>query len=91
MALFFYPGAMTSGCTKESCRFRDLGVEFAEVGAQRVGISADAVDKQHEFSEKHSFDFPLLSDPESRTIEDYNIRNPAAMTRMLAPGFERAM
>jgi len=62
MALFFYPGAMTSGCTKESCRFRDLGVEFAEVGAQRVGISADAIAKQKEFAETHSFDYPLLSD-----------------------------
>ena len=62
VVLFFYPAAMTMGCTKESCHFRDLGAEFAELGAQRVGISRDSVDKQHEFSEKHAFDYPLLSD-----------------------------
>ncbi|MFA5885666.1 MAG: peroxiredoxin [Acidimicrobiia bacterium] len=62
VVLFFYPAAMTMGCTKESCHFRDLGAEFDELGAQRVGISRDSVDKQHEFSDKHSFDYPLLSD-----------------------------
>ncbi len=46
VVLFFYPGAMTSGCTAESCRFRDLAAEFDAVGAQRIGISADTVDKQ---------------------------------------------
>src|SRR5919204_6456766 len=62
VVLFFYPAAMTSGCTKESCHFRDLGAEFAAAGAQRVGISRDRVDKQRQFSEKHGFDYPLLSD-----------------------------
>src|SRR3954466_6756985 len=62
VVLFFYPAAMTYGCTKESCHFRDLKAEFEAVGAQRVGISADNVDKQHQFSEKHGFDYPLLSD-----------------------------
>jgi peroxiredoxin Q/BCP len=64
VVLFFYPAAMTGGCTKESCHFRDLKGEFDEVGAQRVGISADSVDKQRQFSEKHTFDYPLLSDPD---------------------------
>ncbi len=64
VVLFFYPAAMTYGCTKESCHFRDLASEFAAVGAQRVGISADKVEKQKQFSDKHSFDFPLLSDPD---------------------------
>lgn len=62
VVLFFYPAAMTMGCTKESCHFRDLSAEFAAVGGQRVGISGDSVEKQHEFSEKHTFDYPLLSD-----------------------------
>ena len=46
VVLFFYPAAMTRGCTQESCHFRDLAAEFAELGAQRVGISADSVEKQ---------------------------------------------
>jgi peroxiredoxin Q/BCP len=64
VVLFFYPAAMTYGCTKESCHFRDLGSEFAAVGAQRVGISADPVEKQRNFDNKESLGFPLLSDPD---------------------------
>ena len=62
VVLFFYPAAMTAGCTKESCHFRDLSAEFAAVGAQIVGISKDTVDKQQQFATKHSFGYPLLSD-----------------------------
>jgi peroxiredoxin Q/BCP len=69
VVLFFYPAAMTPGCTAESCHFRDMKGEFETVGAQRVGISADPVDKQRQFSEKHSFDYPLLSDSD-RTVAD---------------------
>jgi peroxiredoxin Q/BCP len=64
VVLFFYPAAMTYGCTKESCHFRDMAGEFAAVGAQPVGISADPVDKQKQFDEKESLGFPLLSDPD---------------------------
>jgi peroxiredoxin Q/BCP len=64
VVLFFYPAAMTYGCTKESCHFRDLSAEFAAVGAQPVGISADKVDKQKQFDEKESLGLPLLSDPD---------------------------
>ena len=66
VVLFFYPKAMTPGCTKESCHFRDLAAEFAAAGGQRVGISFDPVDKQQKFSEKHGFDYPLLSDPDGK-------------------------
>ena len=62
VVLFFYPMAMTTGCTRESCHFRDLATEFAEVRAQRVGISADTREKQKQFAELHGFDYPLLSD-----------------------------
>ena len=66
VVLFFYPAAMTAGCTRESCHFRDLGAEFAAVGASRVGISRDGVEKQKQFSDKHGFDYPLLSDPDRK-------------------------
>ena len=56
--LFFYPAAMTYGCTKESCHFHNIAGEFAAVGAQPVGISADPVDKQSHFDEKESLGFP---------------------------------
>ena len=74
VVLFFYPAAMTMGCTRESCHFRDLKAEFDDVGAQRVGISADAVDKQRQFSEKHSFDFPLLSDPDRVVATQFGVK-----------------
>ena len=69
VVLFFYPKAMTTGCTKESCHFRDLGAEFAELGAQRVGISADSVDQQAAFDDQHGLGYPLLSDPD-RTVAE---------------------
>jgi thioredoxin-dependent peroxiredoxin len=74
VVLYFYPMALTPGCTAESCHFRDLAAEFAAVGAQRVGISADRVEKQKRFSDKHSFDFPLLSDPDKAVARAYGVR-----------------
>jgi peroxiredoxin Q/BCP len=74
VVLFFYPAAMTPGCTMESCHFRDMKAEFEAVGAQRVGISADAVAKQKQFSDKHEFDYPLLSDPDGAVATQFGVR-----------------
>ncbi|GIE77998.1 peroxiredoxin [Actinoplanes philippinensis] len=74
VVLFFYPAAMTRGCTAEACHFRDLAAEYRAAGVQRVGISKDPVERQREFAEAHSFDYPLLSDPDSATIEAYGVR-----------------
>ncbi len=74
VVLFFYPAAMTTGCTKESCHFRDLSAEFAAAGAQIVGISKDTVDKQQQFAAKHSFGYPLLSDPDRKVAEAFGVK-----------------
>lgn len=74
VVLFFYPKAMTTGCTRESCHFRDLGGEFAEVGAQRVGISADDVDRQAQFDAKHDLGYPLLSDPDRAIAGRFGVK-----------------
>ncbi len=66
VVLFFHPRAMTSGCTAEACHFRDLRTEFEKVGVQRMGISVDPVSKQKQFSAKHNFEYPLLSDQSDR-------------------------
>jgi thioredoxin-dependent peroxiredoxin len=79
VVLFFYPAAMTFGCTRESCHFRDLAAEFAAVGAQRVGISADAVTKQKQFADKHSFDYPLLSDADYTVATQMGVRRSVAL------------
>lgn len=73
VVLFFYPAAMTYGCTKESCHFRDLKSEFEAIGARRVGISADPVEKQKAFSDKHGFDYPLLSDPDRKVASAFGV------------------
>lgn len=74
VVLFFYPAAMTPGCTKEACHFRDLAAEFAEVGARRVGISTDPVERQQQFGGAHGLDYPLLSDAEGAVATQYGVR-----------------
>ena len=74
VVLFFYPKAFTSGCTAESCHFRDLAAEFAAVGAQRIGISADDVATQADFAARHDLGFPLLSDPDRSIASRYGVK-----------------
>ena len=80
VVLFFYPGALTAGCTAEACHFRDLAAEFAELGAQRVGLSTDPVDRQKQFVGAHGLDFPLLSDADGAVATEYGVRR-----RLLTP------
>ncbi len=80
VVLFFYPKAFTPGCTKESCHFRDLAVEFAEVGAQRVGISADDVSKQAEFATKYDLDYPILSDANRSIAKLFGVKRPGPLS-----------
>ena len=74
IVLFFYPAAMTPGCTKEACHFRDLAGEFEEVGATRVGISTDAVTKQARFADSQRFDYPLLSDADGAVADSFGVK-----------------
>lgn len=74
VVLFFYPAAMTPGCTKEACHFRDLAAEFAAAGAKRVGISADPVQKQAKFADMQKFDYPLLSDTEGTVAMQFGVK-----------------
>jgi peroxiredoxin Q/BCP len=74
LALFFYPAAMTSGCTKESCAFRDLGAQFEALGAQRVGISMDSVQRQSQFTQKNQLDYPLLADVGGHVARQFGVK-----------------
>lgn len=74
VVLFFYPQAHTSGCTRESCHFRDLAGEFAAAGAQRIGISMDPVDKLADFAAKNRLDYPLLSDAGGRVASLFGVK-----------------
>jgi thioredoxin-dependent peroxiredoxin len=85
VVLFFYPAAMAGGCIVEACHFRDLGAEFRAAGAQRVGISADSVDRQRRFSEKYAFDYPLLSDEDGVVAKVFGVRRGTLGQRLGAP------
>ncbi|MCF1598639.1 peroxiredoxin [Streptomyces muensis] len=73
VVLFFYPAALTPGCTAEACHFRDLAAEFAAVGARPVGISADTVERQQEFADRHTLGMTLLSDTDGTVREQFGV------------------
>jgi peroxiredoxin Q/BCP len=79
VVLFFYPKAFTAGCTAQSCHFRDLDAEFGSVGAQRIGISADSVERQAAFDEAHGLGFPLLSDPDRTIAKLFGVKRPGPL------------
>jgi peroxiredoxin Q/BCP len=74
VVVFFYPAAMSRGCTKESCHFRDLASEFAARGAQRVGISMDDAQRQARFAHKNALDYPVLSDTRGEVASLYGVK-----------------
>ncbi|MGX5207374.1 peroxiredoxin [Streptomyces violaceus] len=74
VVLFFYPAALTPGCTAQACHFRDLAAEFAAAGARPVGISGDTVERQQEFAGQHSLGMPLLSDADGTVRERFGVK-----------------
>lgn len=74
VVLFFYPAALTAGCTAEACHFRDLAAEFAAAGARPVGISGDPVERQQEFAGRHTLGMPLLSDTDGTVREQFGVK-----------------
>ena len=67
--MFFYPRAMTPGCTTESCNFRDSYDEFMEAGYDIVGVSPDKPSLNRKFKEKEGLNFDLLSDMDHTLAE----------------------
>jgi peroxiredoxin Q/BCP len=71
LVVFFYPAAMTPGCTAEACDFRDDYAAFVDAGYRIIGISPDSPERNQAFSDKHGFPFPLLSDPNHVVAEAF--------------------
>jgi len=67
--MFFYPRAMTPGCTTESCDFRDSYSEFNEAGYEVIGVSPDPPSRNRKFKEKEGLTFDLLSDEDHTLAE----------------------
>ena len=71
--LYFYSKDMTSGCTKQACGFAELYPQFTEKGAVILGVSRDSVASHRKFEEKYGLPFILLSDPELKVIQAYDV------------------
>ncbi|MFT3714810.1 MAG: thioredoxin-dependent thiol peroxidase [Gordonia sp. (in: high G+C Gram-positive bacteria)] len=66
--VYFYPAAMTPGCTKQACDFTDNLAELGDAGIGVVGISPDTPEKLQQFAERDEITFPLLSDPDKTVL-----------------------
>lgn len=71
VVVYFYPAAMTPGCTKEACDFRDSLSGLASAGFAVLGVSPDSPAKLAKFRDRDGLNFPLLSDPEHTVLEAY--------------------
>ena len=76
LVVFFYPKASTPGCTAEACDLRDHYKDLQAAGYALLGVSADSVKRQRNFSEKYTFPFPLLADEDKQVIEAFGVWGP---------------
>lgn len=73
VVLYFYPKAMTPGCTTQACDIRDFKKEFKELDTVVLGVSPDPVLKLKRFEEKKELNFDLLSDEDHQIAEKYGV------------------
>lgn len=69
--LFFYPKANTPGCTAEACNFQDNMERWTQEGYAIIGVSADSVQRQKNFAEKHQLQYPLIADEDKTVIKAF--------------------
>ncbi len=72
--VYFYPAAMTPGCTKQACDFRDSLASLQAAGYAVVGISPDRPARLARFAQRDSLTFPLLSDPDHEVLQAWGAR-----------------
>lgn len=73
VVLYFYPKAMTPGCTTQACGIRDSQAEFAQQNAVVLGVSPDAPERLQKFIERDQLNFDLLADPDHKIAEAYGV------------------
>jgi peroxiredoxin Q/BCP len=69
--IYFYPAAMTPGCTKQACDFRDSRQDLSDAGFAVLGISPDSPARLAKFRDRDGLTFPLLSDPDKAVLKAY--------------------
>ena len=97
LVLYFYPKDDTSGCTAESCQFRDALPEFEQLDAAVLGVSILGVKSKAKFAAKHGLNFPILADDETdsdgnpapRVARDYGVWVTKSMYGRSYMGIER--
>lgn len=87
--LYFYPKDNTSGCTQEACDFRD-NINRLTSFATVIGVSPDSIKSHLKFKEKQSLNFILLSDPEHKLAETFNVWVEKSMYGRKYMGIERS-
>ncbi len=90
VVIYFYPKDNTSGCTQESCDFRDSISSFNKLKAIVLGISKDSQNSHTKFRDKYDIDFPLLSDVETKVIQKYDVWKEKSMYGRKYMGVERS-
>ncbi|WP_173921946.1 thioredoxin-dependent thiol peroxidase [Agromyces sp. Marseille-P2726] len=90
VVLYFYPEAMTPGCTTEACDFRDNLNSFASAGVRVLGVSKDDVDKLKRFAERDRLNFTLLSDPDLEVQKAYGVWGEKALYGKIVVGSIRS-
>lgn len=88
--LFAYPAAMTPGCTKEACDFRDAGSVLTDAGYKVLGISPDSPAKQAKFRDAHALPYPLLADEDKAVLTAYGAYGEKSLYGKLVTGVIRS-
>ena len=73
VVIYFYPKALTPGCTVQACGIRDYKKEYAKAKTVVLGLSPDPIKKLGNFTSKHELNFPLLSDLEHKIADKYGV------------------
>src|SRR5258708_1153255 len=88
VVIYFYPKDNTPGCTTEGMQFRDLHRQFVKAGAVVVGVSPDSLKSPENFKAKMEFPFELLSDPDEKLWEKFNVIKRKKMNGKKVRGME---
>jgi peroxiredoxin Q/BCP len=81
IVLLFYPGDFTPVCTKQMCSYSDRWEDFQRLDATVVGISAQSVERHHQFQAMHAIPMPLLADIDRTVAKAYGLTQPILGTR----------
>ncbi len=86
LVVYFYPAAMTGGCTAQACAYRDDKANFDKMGATIIGVSGDEVNNLKVFKESSQLNFPLISDTKGVISKKFGVptKDGGEITREIA-------